>query len=75
MITFYVDVNPHFQRQMLYRRMRLERWEVLHPATRYPFDDYHPYEWLEAASVSQVLGWVFASFIPIVKPAWILKSY
>jgi hypothetical protein len=67
-ITYAYDVAPHFQRQMLYRRLRLQRRQVLHPRTLDIFGDYHPYDWLETASVSQLLHWIFGVFLVGVMP-------
>lgn len=44
-ITYETDVAPHLQRGLMYRRLRMQRWQVLHKRDCRSYDDYDPYDW------------------------------
>ena len=54
MISYRTDVAPHLQRSLMVRRLRLQRWQVLHAADGHP--DYDPYDWAETARPFEVLA-------------------
>ena len=44
-ITYETDVAPHLQRGLMYRRLRMQRWQVLHERDYEDYDEYDPYRW------------------------------
>ena len=55
-ITYRTDVAPHLRRSLMYRRLRMQRWQVLHARDCHAGGDYDPYEWAESARPWDVLA-------------------
>jgi hypothetical protein len=41
-LTYATDIAPHLQRGLQLRRLRMQRWQVLHARDE---DEYDPYGW------------------------------
>lgn len=41
-LTYATDIAPHLERGLRFRRLRMQRWEVLHARDE---DEYDPYAW------------------------------
>jgi hypothetical protein len=54
-ITYKADVAPHLERGMMYRRMRMQRWQALHK------HDGAATFW-RIALLSQLLFWAFVGY-------------
>jgi hypothetical protein len=45
-LTYATDIAPHLERGLRLRRLRMRRWQVLHPHDGYNDEDaYDPYGW------------------------------
>jgi hypothetical protein len=58
-ITYGTDVAPHLRRGLMYRRLRMKRWEVLHRRNYEYWEEYDPYGWVEKAPILDLLAGVF----------------
>lgn len=46
-LTYANDIAPHLERSLRFRRLRKQRWQVLHPQYHgfCDEDEYDPYRW------------------------------
>jgi hypothetical protein len=51
----YKDVAPHLNRGLRYRRLRLQRWQVLHAHDHDPCGEYDPYQWAENIRIFELI--------------------
>jgi len=59
-ITYETDVAPHLQRGLMYRRLRMQRWQALHAHDYDRYDDYDPYRWAKTGQFFNLLAEVIA---------------
>ena len=55
-ITYQTDVGPHLQRALMYRRLRMQRWKVLHEHDYEHYEEYDPYRWAKTGSTFRLLA-------------------
>ena len=55
-ITYRSDIAPHLKLGLIYRRLRMQRWQVLHRSCR----DYDPYEWAQNARTFDLIAGIAA---------------
>jgi hypothetical protein len=74
-ITFSKDVVPHLRRQLMYRRLRMQRLQALYELRRDHYDGTPPYSWLETVLtvdflimflvLACIIGFVVLAFVEI----------
>ena len=55
-LTYRTDIAPHLRRSLVYRRLRLQRWQALHAPFCRSGNEYDPYGWAESAQFLDVLA-------------------